>query len=128
MAVKETQRWKAPTDPTKLAEAVAKIGDSQLANKAYDDLAASPMREGGKAMTDVVKTFRLFLAPIQLLAGPPRPALDVLGRTWCWRLRWLGLCLVLSACSSRINRQILLLTSLMEKLDYFLGLGESVQF
>ena len=47
---------------------MAKIGDSQLANKAYDDLAASPMREGGKALTDLVKAFRLFLAPIQLLA------------------------------------------------------------
>ena len=56
------------TDPTKLAESVAKIGDSQLVNKAYDDLAANPMREGGKAMTDLVKAFRLFLAPIQLLA------------------------------------------------------------
>ena len=57
-----------PTDLTKLAETVAKIGDSQLANKAYDDLAASPMREGGKFLTDLFKTFRLFTAPIQLLA------------------------------------------------------------
>jgi len=52
----------------KVAESVAKIADTQLANKAYDDLAASPMREGGKGLADLVKAFRLFLAPIQLLA------------------------------------------------------------
>ena len=39
-----------------------------MANKAYDDLAAGPFREGGKALTDLLKTFRLFTAPIQLLA------------------------------------------------------------
>lgn len=52
----------------KVAESVAKLGDSKLLDKAYDDLAASPMREGGKALTDLAKAFRLFLAPIQLLA------------------------------------------------------------
>ncbi len=57
-----------PTGLGSIAESVAKIGDSQLASKAYDDLAASPLREGGKALTDLVKAFQLFLAPIQLLA------------------------------------------------------------
>ncbi len=52
----------------KAAESVAKIIDSEVANKAYDDLLADPLREGGKALTDLVKSFRLFLAPIQLLA------------------------------------------------------------
>jgi Abortive infection alpha len=52
-----------------IAESVAKIGDSQLANKAYDDLAAGAMREGGKALTELVKAFRLFLAPIQFAAA-----------------------------------------------------------
>ena len=55
-------------DPTKLAESVAKIIDSQVANKAYDDLLADAMKEGGKALADTVKAFRLFTAPIQLLA------------------------------------------------------------
>lgn len=57
-----------PTDPTKLVEAVAKIVESEVVNKAYDDLAASPLREGGKFLTDLAKSFRLFTAPIQLLA------------------------------------------------------------
>lgn len=52
----------------KVAESVAKLADTQLANKAYDDLATGPMREGGKGLTDFIKAFRLFLAPIQLLA------------------------------------------------------------
>ena len=43
----------------KVAESVANLGDSKLPNKAYDDLLAEPMREGGKGLTDLVKAFRL---------------------------------------------------------------------
>jgi hypothetical protein len=53
----------------KVAESVAKLGDSKLPNKAYDDLLSAAMKEGGKALVDAVKAFRLFLAPIQLLAA-----------------------------------------------------------
>ena len=59
------------TDPTgldKVADGLAKLGDSKLANKAYDDLLTTPMQETGKGLTDLVKSFRLFLAPFQLLA------------------------------------------------------------
>ena len=52
----------------KVAESVAKLADTQLVNKAYDDLLADAMKVGGKGLTDFIKAFRLFLAPIQLLA------------------------------------------------------------
>ena len=52
----------------KVAESVAKIGDTQLVNKAYDDLLADAMRVGGQMLVDTIKAFRLFTAPIQLLA------------------------------------------------------------
>jgi len=43
------------------------LADSKLLNKAYDDLLAGAMKEGGQALADTVKAFRLFTAPIQLL-------------------------------------------------------------
>lgn len=52
----------------KVADSVANFGNSKLPNKVYDDLLTEAMQEGGKTLTDVVKAFRLFLAPIQLLA------------------------------------------------------------
>jgi hypothetical protein len=52
----------------KITESVARIVDSMLANKAYDDLLADAMRAGGQVLVDTVKAFRLFTAPIQLLA------------------------------------------------------------
>jgi hypothetical protein len=58
-------------DPTGLGtvvESVAKIADSQLAIKAYDDLLADAMKEGGKALADVIKGLRLFTTPFQFLA------------------------------------------------------------
>jgi hypothetical protein len=52
----------------KVAESTAEIIKSELVNKAYDDLLADAMKEGGKTLTDLSKMFRLFLTPIQLLA------------------------------------------------------------
>ena len=52
-------------DPTGLA----RLADSKLFNKAYDDTLHGPMEEAGKFLVDATKTFRLFLAPIQLLAA-----------------------------------------------------------
>ncbi len=57
-----------PTGLGKLAEGVAKLADSQVGIRAYDDLLAGAMKEGGQALVDTVKAFRLFTAPIQLLA------------------------------------------------------------
>ena len=53
----------------KVAESVAKLGDSKLPNKAYEDLAAGPMRESGKFFVDLVKAFRFIAFPIQFLAS-----------------------------------------------------------
>lgn len=47
---------------------LSKLAESPVVNKGYDDLAGGPFKETGKALTDVVKSFRLFLAPLQLLA------------------------------------------------------------
>lgn len=57
-----------PTGLGKLAEGVAKLADSEVGIRAYDDLLAGAMKEGGEALLDTVKAFRLFTAPIQLLA------------------------------------------------------------
>lgn len=57
-----------PTGLGKLAEGVAKLADSQVGIRAYDDLMADAMKEGGQALVDTVKVFRLFTFPIQLLA------------------------------------------------------------
>ena len=51
----------------KVAESVAKIADSQLAIKAYDDLLADAMKEGGKALAHVIRGLRLFTVPFQFL-------------------------------------------------------------
>ena len=52
----------------KIAESLVKLADSKLVVKAYDDLLADAMRVGGHTLADTVKAFRLFTAPIQLLA------------------------------------------------------------
>lgn len=57
-----------PTGLGKLAEGVAKLADSEVGIRAYDDLLADAMKEGGQALVDTIKAFRLFTAPIQLLA------------------------------------------------------------
>jgi hypothetical protein len=48
---------------------VGKLADSKLADNIYRDGLSGATKETGEALTDVVKTFRLFLAPIQLLAA-----------------------------------------------------------
>lgn len=50
-------------------KALANILDSKTAQKAYDDALSEAMSETGSALTDVVKTARLFTAPFQLAAG-----------------------------------------------------------
>ena len=51
----------------KVVESMAKIADSQLAIKAYDDLLADAMKEGGKALAEVIEGLRLFTTPFQFL-------------------------------------------------------------
>lgn len=41
----------------------------KVVEKVYDDLASSPAKELGKVGVDVVKTLRLFLAPLQIAAA-----------------------------------------------------------
>lgn len=48
---------------------LGKLAESKLVNKAYDDLLAEPAKEGGKALTDIVRALRLFAFPIQLFAA-----------------------------------------------------------
>jgi hypothetical protein len=45
-----------------------KLADSKVVNKLYDDALSEPIKESGKFLTDAAKTFRLFLAPLQLIA------------------------------------------------------------
>ena len=52
-------------DPTGLSKYV----DPKLVHKVYDDAGSAPAKEVGKLGTDVVKTFRLFLAPFQYAAA-----------------------------------------------------------
>lgn len=52
----------------KIIENTAKLADSKLAMRTYDDLLADATKETGTCLVDTVKTFRLFTAPIQLLA------------------------------------------------------------
>lgn len=52
----------------RMIESAGKLADSELVVKAYDDLLADAMKQGGAALADTVKAFRLFTAPIQLLA------------------------------------------------------------
>ena len=48
---------------------IANILDSKTAQKVYDDGLSTPIKEGGKLLTDGVKALRLVAAPIQLAAG-----------------------------------------------------------
>ncbi|QDU05414.1 hypothetical protein V6x_51510 [Gimesia chilikensis] len=47
---------------------LGKLANSKLVNQIYEDGFADATEEAGKALTDLTKTFRLFTAPIQLLA------------------------------------------------------------
>lgn len=47
---------------------LGKLADSRLVNAAYKDIVQPGARETGKAIQDVTKAFRLFTAPLQLLA------------------------------------------------------------
>ena len=47
---------------------LGKIADSALANRVYDDGFAKVTRETGDALSDVMKSFRLFMAPFQFMA------------------------------------------------------------
>jgi hypothetical protein len=47
---------------------IGKVVDSKLAEKVYDDAASPAVRQLGQIATDAAKTFRLFLAPLQLTA------------------------------------------------------------
>jgi hypothetical protein len=48
---------------------IANILGAKTLEKAYDDAASNPMKEVGKAATDILKTLRLFTAPFQLAAS-----------------------------------------------------------
>ena len=48
---------------------IADVLDSKTAQKIYDDGFSTPVKEGGKILTDGVKTLRLLGAPLQLAAG-----------------------------------------------------------
>lgn len=47
---------------------LGQLASSPAVTKCYDDLLSAPLQETGKSLTDMVKAFRLFAAPIQLLA------------------------------------------------------------
>ncbi|MDR6586356.1 DUF4393 domain-containing protein [Herbaspirillum frisingense] len=47
---------------------ILKLLPEKLLEKAYDDLASSPAKEISKVGVDIVKTARLFLAPLQITA------------------------------------------------------------
>jgi hypothetical protein len=53
-------------DPTKV---LSEILDSKTVEKVYDDGLSGPVSETGNALTDVVKTARLFTAPFQIAAA-----------------------------------------------------------
>jgi hypothetical protein len=61
---------------------LGKLAESQVVNEVYGDIAKSAATETGRALEDTVKAFRLFMAPIQLLAV----AQDRLAR-FCDRVR-----------------------------------------
>jgi len=52
-----------------IPEGLEKLLPAKVIEKAYDDIAAPPAKELGKAAIDVVKTARLLLAPFQLAAA-----------------------------------------------------------
>ena len=47
---------------------LAKLANSKLANKVYDDVVSGSAKEAGKTLTHVTKACRLFLTPFQLAA------------------------------------------------------------
>lgn len=47
---------------------LGKVADSQIVKRIYEDGLSKATREAGETLADVTKAFRLFLAPIQLLA------------------------------------------------------------
>jgi hypothetical protein len=47
---------------------LGQLASSPAVTKGYDDLLSAPLQESGKVLTDMVKAFRLFTAPLQLLA------------------------------------------------------------
>lgn len=55
--------------PTMLPDDLDKLLPAKVIEKAYDDVASPPAKELGKAVLDLVKTARLFLAPFQLAAA-----------------------------------------------------------
>ena len=63
-------------------DAVEKVVNSEVAKRAYEDALSGPATEVGRLAQDLMKTFRLFLAPIQLLASSQ----DRLGR-WLEEIR-----------------------------------------
>ena len=50
-------------------EEIGNMLGAKTVEKAYDDGLSSPVKETGKALTDVVKSFRLFTLPFQLAAS-----------------------------------------------------------
>lgn len=48
---------------------LGKVVNSQVANRAYDDALSPAMRQVGGLSEDLLKTFRLFTAPLQLAAA-----------------------------------------------------------
>jgi len=48
---------------------LAQLADSQLVNKAYDDLLGGSAKQLGEGLEDVASGLRLFLAPF-MIAGP----------------------------------------------------------
>jgi hypothetical protein len=48
---------------------IAKLADSKLANKVYKDAGTDLAKEVGKTAVDIVRAFRLFLAPFQVAAN-----------------------------------------------------------
>lgn len=52
-----------------LPDGIEKLLPAKVLEKAYDDIVSPPGRELGKVGADLVKTARLFLAPIQLAAA-----------------------------------------------------------
>jgi hypothetical protein len=47
---------------------LGKIAETELARTVYKDALSGAAQEGGKALTDLTKSFRLFMAPLQALA------------------------------------------------------------
>lgn len=47
---------------------LGKLAESKFVTSIYDDAVSAGAKEAGKALQDITKTFRLFLAPFQLLS------------------------------------------------------------